>query len=260
MRILKAVAINTWDAGGASGAFAQEGRMPSREPSFDTKNSLARACGEKPRVVRILLHNPLFHYSERTLLVMGTRQAEAALDKVGFFLTSNTGLGDMERHDACPMAANSCFIPRTILYNTLFEIIGLLSPFCAALVSRPRWNPRAAAISPALIHNCNTYDIPTRYTVLVTPGSSGPSHHWSPTVGFLANSLQPRFWFGSQTPYPVRSQRLWPRIPVPISRQAELRTGAPICPHSGWERQGSRPWSSTRDPETEALSCLERRG
>ncbi|KMQ45767.1 hypothetical protein HL42_3531 [Trichophyton rubrum] len=64
---------------------------------------------------------------------MGTRQAEAALDKVGFFLTSNTGLGDMERHDACPMAANSCFIPRTILYNTLFEIIGLLSPFCAAL-------------------------------------------------------------------------------------------------------------------------------
>ncbi|OAL61852.1 hypothetical protein A7C99_6422 [Trichophyton rubrum] len=95
---------------------------------------------------------------------MGTRQAEAALDKVGFFLTSNTGLGDMERHDACPMAANSCFIPRTILYNTLFEIIGLLSPFCAALVSRPRWNPRAAAISPALIHNCNTYDIPTRYT------------------------------------------------------------------------------------------------
>lgn len=97
---------------------------------------------------------------------------------------------------------------------------------------------------------------PTRTTVLITPGSSGPGHHWPSTVGFLADSLQPRFWFSSQTPHPVRSQRVWPRIPVPISRLAELRTGAPICPHSGWGRQGSRPCSSMRDPETEALSVL----
>lgn len=60
VRILKALAINTWDAGGRVGSFGQEGRMPSREPSFDAKNSLARACGEKPRVVRVLLHNPCF--------------------------------------------------------------------------------------------------------------------------------------------------------------------------------------------------------
>lgn len=76
------------------------------------------------------------------------------MDKVGFFLTSNTGESDMERHGACAMAAIFPALSHVLYFAVPSSRSSApLSPFCAALV-QDHDDPGAVAISPAMIRSC----------------------------------------------------------------------------------------------------------